>query len=157
MLATWFDQQLRSCTDGFLWAVELIPPERLYLPPRQDRWPVARIIYHLLSYERAIALPTMRQWLGGPRPIAGTPQEDAHKEEQSWNNGQEHTVQKLIDDFKAVRAEQFALLPLFSLQQWDEERDVIWGSRPLKWVITKTYQHTLEHIDEVLRAYLWWK
>ncbi len=31
------------------------------------------------------------------------------------------------------------------------------GLLTLHWAVTKTYQHTLEHTDELLRAYLWWK
>ena len=62
-----------------------------------------------------------------------------------------------IADFKAVRSQQLALFPRFTEQSWHQEREAIWGSVPLRWVVTKTYQHTLEHTDEALRAYLWWR
>jgi hypothetical protein len=63
----------------------------------------------------------------------------------------------LLTAFKTIRTQQLELLTQLNTQTWYEERDIIWGRFPLKWVVTKTYQHTLEHTDEVLRAYLWWK
>jgi hypothetical protein len=75
-LSQWFQQQLQTSAESFLWAVEQIPQERLYLPPRPDRWPVARLVL---------------------------------------------------------------------------------GHFSLTWVVAKTFQHTLEHTDEILRAYLWWR
>jgi hypothetical protein len=156
-LSQWFYLQLQASIDSFLWAVEQIPQERLYFAPKTDRWPVARIIYHLACYEQRIALPSMRQWLGEPKPVVGTQEEDGAQEDRNWNDGQGHEMSALIADFRAVRTEQHALCSQFDEQSWYESRDVIWGHLPLKWVVTKTYQHTLEHTDEVLRAYLWWK
>jgi hypothetical protein len=156
-LSQWFHQQLQASADSFLWAVDQIQQERLYLAPRADRWPVARLIYHLACYEQRIALPSMRQWSGGPKPVVGTQEGDGTQEDRNWNGGQGHEMSTLIADFRVVRSEQLALCSQFDEQSWHESRDVIWGQRSLKWVVTKTYQHTLEHTDEVLRAYLWWK
>lgn len=66
-------------------------------------------------------------------------------------------MQAMIADFKKLRAEQLALIQHFRELTWSEERDALWGSVTLQWVVTKTYQHTLEHTDEILRLYLWWK
>lgn len=156
-LSNWFHQQLQTSAEGVLWAVELIPPERLYLPPRPDKWPIARVLYHLVCYEQRLALPSMLQWMSGPQPVAGTPEEDALKEEHAWSNGQGYEVSALRTEFKALRARQLALLPQFTERDWQTERESVWGLRTLQWVVTKTYQHTLEHTDEMLRAYLWWK
>ena len=153
----WFQQQLQLSAENFLRAVEQIPQERLYLAPRPNKWPIARIIFHLARYEQRLALPSMLQWLGGPTPVVGTQEEDNAKDELDWNEGKGHDIQMLIADFKNVRSQQLALFPQLTEQSWEEKREVIWGSRSLTWVIIKTYQHTLEHTDEVLRAYLWWR
>ena len=156
-LSAWFRQLIQSSTDSFLWAVEQLPQERYYLAPRPNRWPIARILYHLLYYEQRIALPSMQQWLDGPLPIVGSMEEDAAREEKDWHAGQGHDMATMIADFRTVRAEQLELLTQFNEHAWQETRKAIWGSVSLTWVMTKTYQHTLEHTDEVLRAYLWWK
>lgn len=156
-LSDWFKQQLQASAQGLLWATELIPQERLYVAPRPDRWPVARLVYHVVCYEQRLALPSMHQWLGGPKPEVGTLEEDQVVENRLWNDGQGHDIAQLLADFRTVRAAQLALLDQFSAQCWQEERDALWGGRSLQWVVTKTYQHTLEHTDEILRHYLWWQ
>lgn len=153
-LPQWFHQQLQASMEGFLWAVEQIPRDRLYQEPRPDRWSAARIVYHLAFYEQWLALPSMLQWAGGPRPVANSELEDGMKEEDVWRGGQGHEMQKMLADFKSIRIQQLELLSLLSEQSWHEERETIWGRRLLQWVVTKTYQHTLEHTDEILKAYL---
>ncbi len=156
-LSEWFHLQLQASAESLLWSVDQIPQERLYLAPRADHWPIARLIYHLVCYEQRIAIPSMLQWAGGPKPVVGTQEEDGAQEESDWNGGQGHEVSALLANFRAGRARQLALCLQFDERDWYELRDTIWGYRSLKWVVTKTYQHTLEHTDEVLRAYLWWK
>ena len=156
-LSQQFQQQLQTSAENFLWAVEQIPQEHLYLAPRPNRWPIARIVFHMTRYEQRLALPSMRQWLEGPQPVVGTQEEDNAIDEQDWNNGEGHGIQTLIANFKEVRFQQIKLFPQFTEQLWEEKHEAIWGSVSLKWVVTKTYQHTLEHTDETLRAYLWWR
>lgn len=156
----WFHQQLQASTEGFLWAVEQIPQERHSLRPKSDKWSVARLIYHMVCYDQLIGLPTLHQWVGGPSPLAGltgSAEGDAALEEAKWKNGEGHEVQAMIADLKKLRAEQLALIQQFLEPAWNEERDTIWGSVTLKWTVTKTYQHTLEHTDKILRSYLWGK
>jgi hypothetical protein len=158
LFSQWFHQQLQASTKGFLWAVEQIPQEHQFLPPKPDKWSVARLLYHMVCYDQLIGLPTLSQWVGGPSPLAGltgSAEEDAAREETRWNNGEGHDVQAMLADFNTLRAEQFALIQHFPEQAWSEKRNAIWGPVTLQWVVTKTYQHTLEHTDEILRAYLW--
>ena len=156
-LSQLFRRQLQTSATSFLWAVEQIPQERLYLAPHSNRWSIARLVYHLTNYEHHIAFPTMLQWQGGARPIVGTQEEDGQVESPAWNDGHDHEMSGLLTAFQTIRSQQIELASQFNEQAWHEERDVIWGHLPLKWVVTKTYQHTLEHTDEVLRAYLWWR
>ncbi len=66
-------------------------------------------------------------------------------------------VRGILEQFRAVRAEQIALLPQFDDHLWHEARETeFWGTVNLRWVATKTYQHTSEHIHDVLRIALFW-
>jgi hypothetical protein len=156
-LSQWFHQQLQTSTEGFLWAVEQIPQERHYLAPRSDEWSVARPIYHMLCYDQRIGSPTLRQWVGEPCPVVGPPEEDGATEEINWNSGEGHEVRAMSTEFKKLRAEQLALIQQFPERAWSEGHHAIWGSVTLQWVVTKTYQHTLEHTNEILRLHLWWQ
>ncbi|HEY4383904.1 MAG TPA: DinB family protein [Ktedonobacteraceae bacterium] len=152
-----FQDRLQDSFDEFLWAVSLIPQDRFYRAPRPNRWSVARLVFHLTSYEEKIALPTMRQWCGEPKPHAGSQEEDGQIEERLWNNGEGHEMPAMIERLKIVRAQEISLLNQLAEASLDEEREAIWGTLPLRWIVTKTYQHTLEHTDEILRSYLWWR
>ncbi|MBM2847059.1 MAG: hypothetical protein HW418_1, partial [Anaerolineales bacterium] len=39
---------------------------------------------------------------------------------------------------------------------WEETRRAVWGPVTLRWVVTKTYQHTAEHTHDVLSLALYW-
>ena len=151
-LSQWFSHQLQSSAEGFAWAVEQVPVERrLLAPPRQlGDWSAVRHVFHMLFYEQTIALPSMRQWLGGPRLLV-----DDLDEEAEWEKG--HLLEKLVADFRQVRTEQIAWLPQFDAALWHAARRTVWGAVTLRWVVTKTYQHTAEHTHDVLRLALFWQ
>ena len=155
--AQWFRDQLRSSADGFTWAVEQVPPERRRTAPPENlgEWPAIRHAYHMLSYERDIALPSMRQWLGGPKI-----EDEGFDDDSAWEREQD--LDSILARFRQVRAEQIALLAQFDPSHWGETRDTgwtrpePWGGITLRWVVTKTYQHTAEHTHDLLRLVLFW-
>ncbi|HEY3288906.1 MAG TPA: DinB family protein [Anaerolineae bacterium] len=151
-LSDWFRDQLQASADGFVWGVEQVPDSRRNIQPPAGlgEWPAARHLFHMLYYEQTLALPSMRQWLGDARPST-----DGLDEPAAWTkakaNGEDH-----LAGFIAVRAEQLALLPKFNDLAWRTERETIWGPQTLLWVVGKTYQHTTEHISDVMRIALFW-
>ena len=148
----WFREQLQNSADGFVWGTEQVPEMRRYASPPKSlgEWTVARHVFHLWHYEQTVALPSMYQWLGGARPVLEDLDEDA-----DWSKTEE-TVETLLEKFKSVRAEQIALLPKFDTAAWSSTCETIWGSMSLLWVVSKTYQHTAEHINDVMRIGLFW-
>lgn len=152
--ATFFADKLRESAENFIWAVGQVPVERQFMPPPTPlgEWSVMRNVFHMMHYERTIALPTMRQWLGEPRP----PRDAWLQEEAIWNGGQGHERDRLLADFRAGRTAQIALLSRFDTAAWEEPRVAIWGpaETTLTWTITKTYQHTFEHTNTILHIAL---
>jgi hypothetical protein len=155
--ARWFHEHLQASGEGFIWAVQQAPPARRELSPPMlsddaplGEWSVARHLFHMLHYEQVIALPRMRHWLGEPVPSEGP-----DDEEEPWDANL--AVDDMLSRFRAVRAEQIALLPRFDDGAWQELRDLGgWGRVSLNWVVSKTYQHTTEHTSDVLRIALFW-
>ena len=92
----------------------------------------------------------MQQWLDGIIPNLDDTDEDV-----DWSNTQE-TVESLLEKFSIVRAEQISLLPKFDDAAWNATREAVWGPVSLLWVVSKTYQHTAEHINDVMRIGLFW-
>ena len=148
----WFNEQLQSSANGFVWGTEQVPEARRYPQPPKGlgEWTVARHVFHLYYYEKTIALPSMQQWMGGSMPEGEDSDEDI-----AWSKSQD-TVESLLEKFRAVRAEQIALLPNFDDTVWNTAREAIWGPVTLLWVVSKTYQHTAEHINDVMRIGLFW-
>jgi type II secretory pathway component PulL len=148
-LPRWFDYQLRSTLDGFIWAVLQLPPERRYTTPPAPlglgEWSAAQHVYHMLEYEEKLALPSMRLWLGAP-PVADT------RTEQDLPSMEDMLVQ-----FELVRHEEINLLPKFSPQAWNsKQQTTFWGEVSLFWLVCKTYQHTTEHTHDILSLSLFW-
>lgn len=115
-------------------------------------WPAARHLWHVALYERLFALPAMKVWLGEPLARA----DSGSFEDREWIIEKTRGVDAFIDDLQTIRAEQIALLNQFSDSDWERIESTFWGERPLTMILTKTYQHTLEHTDPVLRMGLWW-
>ena len=158
-LADYFARQLTSTLEGFAGAIEQIPAERRHQSPpspnRLGQWSPARHVFHLLTYEHEVALPSMRHWLGGPKP------DDARfvNEDASWDaEGAGQSIEAFLQQLRAVRAEQISLLPRFSSAAWETVRDPIPAWRPvtLRWIVTKTLQHTAEHTNDALRLVIFW-
>lgn len=154
-LSEWFDQQLQSSAEGLIWGAEQVPAARHFRqpPPNLGQWSVARHLFHMVDYEQKFVLPLMRQWLGEAAPVF------VYDEEDAWQRLQVETIAPLVAQFRAVRNEQLALLPLFKASAWSEERQTFDEdeSATLLWVVTKTYQHTAAHINDVLRMVLFWE
>jgi hypothetical protein len=151
-LLHWFHDQLRASADGFVWGAEQVPNARRFVQPPKGlgEWIAARHIFHMVYYEQTIALPSMQQWLG-----AECPSTDHLDEEVAWGEGQAN-FESLLAQFRLVRAEQVALLPKFDALAWETTREAVWGSVSLRWVVSKTYQHTAEHTNDVMRMALFW-
>jgi hypothetical protein len=148
----WFSEHLETSANGFVWGTGQVPEARQYIQPPKGlgEWSVARHVFHLWYYERTIALPSMQQWLGGTIPNLDDTDEDV-----DWSSTQEN-VESLLEKFRTVRSEQIVLLPKFDVAVWNETREAVWGPVTLLWVVSNTYQHTAEHINDVMRIGLFW-
>jgi hypothetical protein len=151
--SVWFQTQLEASSAGFAWAVAQVPAERQDREPPAPlgAWSAARHIFHMLFYEREVALPNWNVWLDHPlnRDAVG-PDEDI-----AWDSRAEAAA--LLAQWQQGRAALLALLPQFAETAWDEARPTVWGDMTLRWVVSKTYQHTAQHIHEVLALALDWE
>lgn len=148
----WFPEQLRTSGYGFVWAVKQVPIERQneLPPPQLGEWTAARHAFHLLYHEEHIALPRIKQWLGGYSPIV-----DRNAEERAWSRAQ--GIESMLEKFLKLRLEQVKLASQFKDEEWNQTKEIQgWGRMSLHWVFSKNYQHTAEHIHDVLRLALFW-
>jgi len=153
----WFRYQLKASADGFEWAYSQIPSSfHVQLPPDPEYlgiWSPARHVWHVTEYERCMALPSMVEWLHGP----SSTEEDWPDDDKAWAKVQERGLEGLISEFRRVRQQQIDLLEQLKNTDWNAPRETQWGQKPLSMVVTKTFQHTYEHGDTLLRMGLWWE
>lgn len=153
-LSSWFSYQLKACGEGFVWAVEQVPIERRDIAPPAvfGEWSVARHIFHLLYYERTLALPHMHHWLDEPLPSF-----EGRDEQGAWQQESSKSIEQLLSEFQQIRADELALLPHLNEPLWKQEGPCIWGNVTMQWIVTKTYQHTADHTNTILQMALFWK
>lgn len=153
----WFLSQLQSSAEGFergFWAV----PERLRREPPIDAaymgtWPATRHVWHVTEYERYVALSNMRIWTGEEQLDRGSWLDN----DETWIVNSNVSDKVLIERFWEVRLQELERVKMLQHVDWDECRDTGWGQKSLAWVVTKTWQHTWEHGDTLLRMGLWWE
>lgn len=154
---SWFRRQLRASGDSLVWAFEQISVEYQYrLPPAPaylGDWSPARHMWHVTEYERCVAIPVMQSWLTDNHSDPASWQVD----ETNWESVQRGRPEKLIANFYTVRQAQINLLGELAEIDWDRQQQTPWGRKPLSMVVTKTFQHTYEHGDILLRMGLWWE
>lgn len=155
--ALWFASQLRSSGDAVLWAYDQLPPtRRLETPPDADSfgdWPAARHLWHLAEYERCLAAPAMRLWLGGAMP---THEDMWDESDAGWAAASLPAAPDVVRMFRAARAAQAEVLDALASADWQTPRPTPWGERSLQMIVTKTLQHSFSHADTLLRMVLWW-
>lgn len=153
----WFQYQLRASADGVIWGISQLNPSLLDKVPVEPEylgtWPPLRHVWHVTEYERCLAIPSMKQWLGGPLPA-----EDAWQDsDDAWAAVQDKNLATLSAAFLQVRQQQIDLLVQLANVDWQAPRETGWGDWPLSMVVTKTFQHTYEHGDTLLRMGIWWE
>lgn len=158
-----FTTLLQTSTDTLLWAVQQIPEDLLYTvsPKRPESWSVARHVMHLQYNEEQVVLPCMRRWLSDEHAAPQRDEDDkkieryksyemlVHDEEVAWQQAPNREMRQ--EKFREGRKAQIALLAQFAPDVWEVTRPTVWGQVTLRWTVTKTCQHTLEHSNDILK------
>ncbi len=77
-------------------------------------------------------------------------------EDTLWNENDGRDLNEMLEKFREGRATQIELLSQLSDIFWEETRDTLWGQVSLRWIATKTFQRTAEHIHDTLTLALFW-
>ncbi len=153
----WFQYQLKASADGLEWAFSQIPAHfHEALPPDPEYlgiWSPARHVWHVTEYERCLAIPAMYDWAAAETPS----DDDWPDDDEAWATVQERGFDALLTKFRDVRQQQIDLLDQMTTTDWNLSRETLWGHKPLSMVVAKTFQHTYEHADTLLRMGLWWE
>lgn len=154
-----FRQQLQTSADGLIYAVEQLPTGRLFVTPYPQFgvWSAARIVFHVTFHDRMVISPYITAWSNEEFPDYEHVASLGDREEENWRSaGSRQDLHALLVDFRLARDDLLQLLDLTTDDQWDAIRETVWGNVPLRWLFLKTYQHTIEHSDTLLKMMLFW-
>lgn len=155
LLAMGLHEHMKTSEKEFIWAIGRVPVERLDVEPpahaRLGEWSARRHLFHLLSQDCAATLPLMRSWLGKEQTS-----DEERNEERVWDQDQARSIDDLLEEFQRLRKEILELIVEASAAPWGEQRETVWGQRSMKWIVSKTYQHTLSHTNAVMALAVFW-
>jgi|SRR5579875_977006 hypothetical protein len=156
-LSEWFGYQLKAGGDGFVWAARQIPEQRQNVTPPRGEWSALRLVFHMFAYERDLVLPYMRHRVGEPVPTREELDRKFYAQDEDFQTAQHLGMETLLTSFEQGRAEQIALLPQFDEQRWQEICETVWGNVSMRWIVSKTFQHTAQHTHDLMCMVLYWK
>jgi hypothetical protein len=147
-----FRRQIEANTEALVWAVAEVGTGRLHVAPPAllGEWPAARHLFHLLYYEREVAVPSLRLWFGAPYPDF-----EGYDEAAAWVDAPHSDA--VLAQIEGLRAEQLDMLAKAGDALWADVRQTPWGERTLYWVASKTLQHACEHSSNLLKIALLWE
>jgi hypothetical protein len=164
-----FDQgetirRLRESLDTVVWASRLVPPAFTHALPEwypKDAWTVAMNLAHLAIYHDGIANPILESLIEGGD---GTTKLRSDNENWFLNDAlalASDPLDVLVERLTAGRERHIELASAFGPRDWNRRWSPVFnsgihGSVPHSpaWVANKTFQHTWEHGNTMLRAAL---
>jgi hypothetical protein len=159
--------RLRRSLDDVLYAVSITPETWRHRAPATVEgldwlggWSVAENLAHLAVYEESIAAPVLEAILAGRDGTDDVISVLEGDYEARWRNLAaspiEHISQRLAD----ARDHQIAAVSSMSDDLFHELTTALWATdltrngHSAAWVATKTFQHTWEHGNSILRIAL---
>lgn len=155
---------LRDSLDTVESAVRMVPAQYTHATPDWylgEAWSVAMNIAHVTTYEEAMANPVLAAMADGGD---GTGVVESGMEGWFLARSEElscASIDTLLGRFRAAREAHIAIVLLFDATRWNERLTPLWSSgrhgtelHSPAWVAMKTFQHTWEHGNAVLRMAL---
>jgi hypothetical protein len=155
--------RLRDSLATLEWAAAMIPGRwthtlRESYPP--DAWSAAMNLAHLVVYEEQVAAPVLEALAAGGDGASAT-----RSAMESWFLKDAEAiagepVPALLQRLRSARARQIATIESFDEARFNTPVCALWGAshsgplRPAGWIAAKTFQHTWEHGNAILRVAL---
>jgi hypothetical protein len=156
-------RRLRDSLATLEWAVANVPARWTHaLPDYVDpaEWTVARILAHVAVYEESAAAPVLEEMAAGRDGSAVKFSGEGSLAEAEALAREPLDV--IMARLRAARQRQIAAVTSFNHERINAPLTPLWSGsgrhggplQPAGWVATKTFQHTWEHGNTVLRVAL---
>ncbi|MEX1253214.1 MAG: DinB family protein [Dehalococcoidia bacterium] len=147
------------------WAVSLVPEQWTHRLPEHypaDAWSVAMNIAHLVTYEEGLAAPMLEALAAGCDGTDVVASADERLADAVAIADQ--PLDALMARLRSARGRQIEVVKDFPAERFSAPLTPLWGRHyPLYgdhlhsagWVASKTFQHTWEHGNAILRVALY--
>ena len=159
-------RQLDESMATLEWAVSLVPEGWSHRAPdgkmssEEDAWSVSMNLAHLVLYEERLPTAVLESLVAGGNGLTGLSREPSAFEEAAVALAAVPLVE-ILERLREARAKEFALAASFSDSAWVLPATKAWGGfgyGPGLWsparVLAKSFQHTWEHGNAILRVAL---
>ena len=155
--------RLQSSLAIVRWAAQQVPDRWTHAIPdyyASDAWSVARNLAHMTIYEEGISAPVLRALAAGGDGSGAirSPREEFLTGAEALS---EESVADILRRLMVCREEQIEVISGYEDERFNAPATILWatgqhGTPPHSagWVATKTFQHTWEHGNAILRMAL---
>lgn len=157
--------RLRESLETIEWAVGQLPEPWHHAVPdfyAEGEWHAAMNLAHLTVYEEQLANPVLEALARGEDGVGSV-----RSGMESWFYGDSvaasgEPLAALMDRFRTAREREIGIVESFAKERFNEPVCPLWGGtgrhgaalQPAGWVATKTFQHSWEHGNALLRLAL---
>ena len=153
-------RRLEGSLSDLEFALDMVPERWIHgtIPGApEDAWTVAMNVAHLAVYEEVTALPLLGSFMPGFDLAAARQERGA----ESWfldlaTALAREPIEAMLARLRAARASQIDIVHTLGEHALNDRTTPLWPDpqHTAGWVATKTFQHTWEHGNAVLRAAL---
>jgi hypothetical protein len=158
--------RLQSSLDALEWGLSLVAERWIRQPPREGDWSVATNLAHIAVYEERIAAPVLESVRDGGdgTNVSGLDSEGevVPSGGEDWFDAETaalavESLEVMMERLRQARYRQIVAVGELTEDRLNKAVVPFWGRSPLHsagWVAAKTFQHTLEHGNSILRVAL---
>jgi hypothetical protein len=143
---------LEDAREQFLDAIEGLSDEQLEEPGVIGDWSVKHIMTHLSLWEAELVKLLWQAKQGGkPTTIHFTPGDLDAKNEAFHRNNKDRPLERVLDDFAAVRKQTVRRVDGFTDQELTDPKRFSWlkGTPLWKWIAADSFDHEKEHTEQI--------
>lgn len=136
----------------------LVPAGWTHTPPSEGAWSVAMNLAHMIAYEEQLATPVLASMAGGGSAHDVVPSGGERWLLESATAMAGKPIDALAARLRAIRGCQIAIVESAPSDLFNAPMTLLFSGRnagkphAIGWVATKTFQHTWEHGNAILRV-----
>jgi DinB family protein len=137
--------RLTRVSEDLDWVMSRVKPEDELRGRRAGEWNIRQVLAHMVMYEDVYVLPSLERLAAGRDAIdldvTGT-ESDIQNPTPNLVGLSAHELHERLGQLEAKRA---AIVGAMSEETFATPRMTVWGPKPPRWILEKSFAHCWEH------------